>query len=380
MRRALLLALALFCLSAPALAQGTTNYPPAIDDLSTLPQAVDKKFTYLTAAVTSGATAIPVNSTAGLPSTVIAEIDSELLSCAVTNATTLTCSRGFSGTAAAPHAIRATVRFPIAAAHINGTRGAAEELEKKVGPGASPAAAASTGQVLKKNADGTTGWGADATGGGEANTASNVGTAGVGVFKTKSGVDLQFKKLNAGSPKVTVSDDTAHDEVDLDVVEANLSRNSLGGGALTIPNGGTNATTASGARTSLGAAASGSNSDITSLTASGLQISSLAAVTLAESTPATLTANVNNYALATAVVQRLSSDASRAITGISTNSQGRYLLLVNVGSFDVVLSNESASSTAAFRIITGTGAGLTVAPNGRVWLWYDSTSQRWRVI
>jgi hypothetical protein len=57
---------------------------------------------------------------------------------------------------------------------------------------------------------------------GENNTASNVGTAGVGIFKQKTGVDLEFKKINAGSSKITVTDDVGDDEVDIDVVVAEI--------------------------------------------------------------------------------------------------------------------------------------------------------------
>lgn len=72
---------------------------------------------------------------------------------------------------------------------------------------------------------------------GEANTASNVGTGAGLLFKIKSGLDLVFKTVKAGSSKVTVTNNT--DDVTLDVVEANLDRNALGGGVATIANGGT---------------------------------------------------------------------------------------------------------------------------------------------
>ena len=58
--------------------------------------------------------------------------------------------------------------------------------------------------------------------GGEVNTASNVGVAGVGTFKQKTGFDLEFKNINAGSNKITVTDDVPNNEIDIDVVEANF--------------------------------------------------------------------------------------------------------------------------------------------------------------
>src|ERR1041384_282 len=61
--------------------------------------------------------------------------------------------------------------------------------------------------------------------GGEANTASNQGT-GAGWFKTKSGVDLQFKSLVTTS-KLSVTSNT--NDLTLDVVEANLSHANIGG-------------------------------------------------------------------------------------------------------------------------------------------------------
>ena len=55
---------------------------------------------------------------------------------------------------------------------------------------------------------------------GEANTGTNVGAEGVGVFAGKLGVDLQFRHIAAASNKLSVTLDGA--DIDVDVVEGNL--------------------------------------------------------------------------------------------------------------------------------------------------------------
>lgn len=68
-----------------------------------------------------------------------------------------------------------------------------------------------------------------AFGAGDVTSASNVGTAGVGLFKQKTVTDLEFKKINAGSNKVTITDDTGNDEVDIDINQANIDHGSIAG-------------------------------------------------------------------------------------------------------------------------------------------------------
>jgi hypothetical protein len=58
--------------------------------------------------------------------------------------------------------------------------------------------------------------------GGEANTASNVGTAGEGFYDGKVGVDLQFRKLNPGSAKLVVTLDGGNQKIDIDLGTVNL--------------------------------------------------------------------------------------------------------------------------------------------------------------
>ena len=68
-----------------------------------------------------------------------------------------------------------------------------------------------------------------AAGGGEINTASNVGLTGVGLYLQKTSANLEFKNIDAGSTKVTVTNDAGNSTVDIDVVEANIDHDSLSG-------------------------------------------------------------------------------------------------------------------------------------------------------
>lgn len=62
---------------------------------------------------------------------------------------------------------------------------------------------------------------------GSVNSAANVGSAGVGPFKQISGGEIQFKNINSGSNKISVTNDSGNDEIDIDVVEGNVNHDAL---------------------------------------------------------------------------------------------------------------------------------------------------------
>jgi len=96
--------------------------------------------------------------------------------------------------------------------------------------------------------------------------------------------------------------------------------------------------------------------------------------------PAQIVANQNDFnptGLADAVIVRLSTDASRNITGIQGGADGRMINILNVGSFNIVLTDEDVLSLAANRFaIPG---NLTILAEQGILLVYDSTSSRWRL-
>lgn len=106
---------------------------------------------------------------------------------------------------------------------------------------------------------------------------------------------------------------------------------------------------------------------------------SSAAAYYGTNSPAQITGDQNDYAPGNYRTLRLSTDASRNITGIAGGVANRELRIVNAGAQDIVLQDQNTGSTAANRIITGTGADITLAAGDIALLWYDDTTDRWRV-
>lgn len=97
-------------------------------------------------------------------------------------------------------------------------------------------------------------------------------------------------------------------------------------------------------------------------------------------TPAQITSNQNNYAPGVARFYRLSTDASRNVTGLSVSQvDGQECEVWNVGSNAIVLKHQDALSTAANRFICTGAADITLAADEIALLRYDSTTSRWRV-
>lgn len=99
--------------------------------------------------------------------------------------------------------------------------------------------------------------------------------------------------------------------------------------------------------------------------------------------PIQITANQNDYSptgFSSSDVVRLDTDASRTITGFDASASRTRKTITNVGSNDLVLTNEDASSSAVNRVLTLDGSSLTLVASESCGLYYDPTSTRWRVI
>lgn len=96
--------------------------------------------------------------------------------------------------------------------------------------------------------------------------------------------------------------------------------------------------------------------------------------------------NNNNYnptSLADAVLMRLTGNATTSvltgivITGTAADDNGRVLILKNIGTPSINVTNEDANSTAANRILTATGRTRVLETGATMSLLYDATGARW---
>jgi hypothetical protein len=100
-------------------------------------------------------------------------------------------------------------------------------------------------------------------------------------------------------------------------------------------------------------------------------------------TPTQWTTSQNNVAVpAASTVLRISSSTNVDMTGLSNTDipMGRIIVLVNVGTSNITLKNNSGSSSAGNKFKLPGGADITLAQDGSVTLMYDTTSAVWRVL
>lgn len=103
--------------------------------------------------------------------------------------------------------------------------------------------------------------------------------------------------------------------------------------------------------------------------------------------PAQIVADTNDYSpsgLKHASAVRITTDASRNLTGmvavtVIDTTDGREITLYNAGSFNLVVQDQNAASSAANRFDLG-GADITLAPKQSITLRYCNATSRWEAV
>lgn len=101
--------------------------------------------------------------------------------------------------------------------------------------------------------------------------------------------------------------------------------------------------------------------------------------------PVEITADQHDYRppyLNTALVLRLTSDASHEITGLFQYDVHvwRRIVVINVGNFDLVFAHNDAASTERYRFACPAGLDYTLASASSFEMLYDASSANWRIL
>jgi hypothetical protein len=106
------------------------------------------------------------------------------------------------------------------------------------------------------------------------------------------------------------------------------------------------------------------------------------ALRLTSSTPTTLAGDVNDWDVGNkSFVRAAGGVADRIVTGILSSgvADGHVMYITNIGTTNKIsFANESASSSAANRILTSIAGTIEIGPYHTAQFIYDSTSSRWR--
>ena len=98
--------------------------------------------------------------------------------------------------------------------------------------------------------------------------------------------------------------------------------------------------------------------------------------------PSDIGSSQNNSApsgIETATFLRLTATSVINITGLNaTQTAGRIMVLMNIGSNTIILTNEDGSSTDINRFAFKGAANINLDDGGAIMLFYDGVSQRWR--
>lgn len=76
---------------------------------------------------------------------------------------------------------------------------------------------------------------------------------------------------------------------------------------------------------------------------------------------------------------RISSNGNGIdVTGIQAGEDGRLIIIVNVGSYNITLKDQDAGSSVGNRLVLGSGSNFSLAPNQNMTFVYDGVDGFWR--
>ena len=94
----------------------------------------------------------------------------------------------------------------------------------------------------------------------------------------------------------------------------------------------------------------------------------------------TSTGTINDVSTSQKSYFQFTGAGAVTVTGFANGSDGKVILLTNKTGSQLTINNNDSGSSAANRILTGTGASLSVENNASIMAVYDSTNSLWNIV